>query len=163
MAKIMKRVLSGLLLVMIIFLATSCKYGAKIVDSGMVFRDGVLNANMTYGAYYIDEGSEEYLYDESSPKTRTYVLKEETKSQEMFSEFPHVDFKKEMVLVHFYTDVYSRERKIKSVEVGEDKILRIVFKLKSAWGKKDASMPQQKVLVIKMNKLDINSAEIIKE
>ncbi len=153
------------------FLATGCvRYNARIVDSGVSFRQAFLEENRTYGAYYHndaydpeqDDWSEEWLYDETSPKTRTYAIKDQATLEEIFAAFPKTDFEKEMVLVHLYTDIYGRARVLKDVSVDENNALKIQFTIQSQSGcvaRGDASAPQCKSLVVKMDRLDITTVE----
>ena len=153
------------------FLTTGCvRYNAKIVNEGISFHQEFLDNNMTYGAYYHnedyspeeDEWTEEWLYDETLPKTRTYVIKDRTALEEIFEVFPETDFEKEMVLVHLYTDIYGRARVLKDVSVDEINVLKIRFTIQNQSGcvaRGDASMPQRKILIVKTDKLDITTAE----
>jgi hypothetical protein len=161
----------GVLAVMCLGLFTGCggnKYNAVVVEDGVAFNTEFLKENMTYGAYYynenynedIDDWSDRYLRDETSPKSREHIIKAKAEFDKIFTEFPlEVDFDKEMVLVYCYTDDNSRPRIIKSIEL-DDTTLKIKFKLKEVKpGVLDSTMPGRKCLVVKMGKLDITTAE----
>ena len=136
--------------------------------------DGILKTefiekNLTYGAYeYYNKEEDEWISagnTESLPRTRTYVIKDEEKLNEACTtpfEIPlEIDFEKEMLLIHFYADMCIRGRYFKKVKIGEDNILRIEFDYLPPEEpfSGDASNPHQKVLIVKINKLDVNAVE----
>ena len=166
----MKKMIIAILLTFVaLFSFSACgnKYNAKIVENGVSIHTEWLENNRTYGAFYenpdCEVENERYVQDKTSPKTRTYVVKGQSGLDEIFSDFLPIDFEKEMVLVYCYTDIYNRNRILGSVCVDENNILQVQFKNKEtirAVG--DATMPQGKVLVIKMDKLEITDVVITK-
>lgn len=156
--------------VLIISMSFGCgnKYSAVIVESELQFTNNFLKNSITYGAYYRnenfnsekDEWDEEWLYDTVSPKTRTYIIGGKFELNEIFSAFPKVDLEKEMVIVYCYTSCYGRSRILKDIQRGDDLILKIKFTIKKGrCGYADASMPQRRILVLKMDKLEVKSVE----
>lgn len=135
---------------------------AEIFGYG-ILRNEYIEANLTYGAnYYYSEENEDYIKVENStsyPETRTYVIKDETALNEAYSTPSEIDFEKEMLLIHFYTDIYSRVRYLGKVQIDENNVLKIEFDIVPNPGVGDASMPVQKVLVVKVDKLEVNAVE----
>jgi len=119
-----------------------------------VLREDFMEANRTYGAHWDEEK------DSTSPEFRTFIVTEKAKLDEIFSVCSEVDFEKGMVVMYAYTSVYgNRYHIIKSVTLN-NKSLRIEFKyVEGKPGLKDASSPQTRFLVIKMDKLDIDTVE----
>jgi len=167
----MKKTLSLVLaLITLLFCFVGCskiEYNATIIKNGISFNADWLSANLTYGAYYPnpdynpdDEESEPALIDRTSPKSRTYIIKEKTVLDEIFENFPDIDFAKEMVIVYCFTTIYDRERVLESVKMDENNILNIEFKSKDNNGRGDASMPGTAILTIRLDRLDITEANI---
>lgn len=164
----------GVVLIMSIGLFTGCggnKYNAVVMESGFSFKSEFLSENMTLGAYYYNENydaeaedpEDEYLRDETSPSHRIFVVKNQDECNLIFSDFQQVDFGKEMLLVYCYTDIYGRPRIIKSIEL-EGATLSVDFALKQAKpGVGDASMPQRRILVIKIKALDVETVSFTKK
>jgi hypothetical protein len=148
-------------------------YNAIIVTGGTWrFKEDFLRANMTGGSFgcfshpgtnilWNENGEPEdtikWEYDETLPRFRTFIITEQARMDEVFSVCPDIDFEKEMVAMYFYTSVYRRERKIKSITL-DNKNLKIEFKIAENEAN-DASMPLTRFLVIKMDKLDIDTVE----
>lgn len=170
MRKILTTITTSILALSALFSFIGCdniKHNAVVVDQGITYKTEWLDANRTYGVYYKnplydpdDEQSEPALTDTTSPKYRTHVINEQTALDEIFVEFPEIDFEKEMVVVYCFTTIYNRERVLETVELGEDNILRIEFKSKNNHGRGDASMPGQGVLTVKMDHLDMTDIQI---
>lgn len=140
-------------------------YHAVEVDSDLVFQENFLKENRVCAIYRnenydpTDDESEEYVWDTTSPVDRTFMVRNEAELNEIFLDFPEVDFEKEMVLIYIYASVYSRPRKIKSV-VFQETNLTIQFQYnKGKFGHADASMPHQSVLIVKMDRLDVTNVK----
>ena len=135
---------------------------AEIFGYG-ILRNEYIEANLTHSAnYYYSEENEDYIKVENStsyPETRTYVIKDETALKEAYSTPSEIDFEKEMLVIHFYTDIYSRVRYLGKVQIDENNVLKIEFDIVPNPGVGDASMPVQKVLVVKVDKLEVNAVE----
>ena len=77
-----------------------------------------------------------------------------------FSEFPEIDFEKEMVLVYCYRTIYIRKQVLEKVALDES-VLNVEFNIvKGKIGHADASAPQRRMLVVKLDKLDITEVNI---
>lgn len=152
----------------ICFTVSACgiSYHAVVVNSGIEFTSDFLKNSITYGAWcdkedYDPEVDEDRgWYDTVSPQTRTYIVREQNEADEIFAVSPAFDFEKEMVLVYCWTEIYnSRPIILKSVQMNTNSTLKVEFSLEKPTGEiGDASIPQRRILVIKMDKLNISSA-----
>ena len=136
-------------------------YNAMIGVGGPIeFREDFLETNRLYDVLYLNENGEwEWELDETLPKFRTFIITEKARLDEVFSVCPEIDFEKEMVVMYVYPGIYSKERIITSITL-DNKILKIKFKIadgKPGYG--NASAPQMHILLIKMDKLDIDTVE----
>ena len=132
-------------------------HNAVIITEGITYQEEWLANNHIYGAY--GENGEEN-YDENTPKSRTYILKNQDELDEVFSEFSEIDFEKEMVLVYCYRTIYIRKHVLEKV-VLDGTILNVEFNVvKGKMGHADASAPSIRMLVLKLDKLDITDANI---
>ena len=132
-------------------------HNAVIITEGTTYQEEWLENNSVYGAY--DENGEEN-YDSNTPKSRTYIVKNQDELDEVFSEFPEMDFEKEMVLVYCYRTIYTRKQVLEKV-VLDGTVLNVEFNIvKGKIGHADASAPQRRMLVIKLDKLDITETNI---
>ena len=123
--------------------------------------------NRTYGAIY-DDGS---LEDPSYPRERVFVIRSQEDFDQIFTQAidgTPIDYQSETYVLYTFTTVYHREFIIKSASV-VDQELTVQFRLKSpndpdengdlppeAVG--DAARPFQRFVLIKVNEIDINSA-----
>ena len=163
MKKIKKIFTIGLTLLLMLCISVSlagCKkmeHNAVIITDGIRYQEEWLKENHVYGAY--DENGEEN-YDENTPKSRTYIIKTRTELNEVFSEFPEIDFEKEMVLVYCYRTIYIRKQVLEKV-VLDGNVLNVEFNVvKGKIGHADASAPSRRMLVVKLDKLDITEVKI---
>lgn len=172
----MKKILClGVIFVMCLGLFAGCgekkgdktvPYNAVVVETDFQFKKDFWKENIISGAinrYYDDEGNLQTVKtfeDETLPNFRIFIVKEQNEFDDIFDVFPQVDFEKEMVIIYIFRTPHSnRTYKIKNVEVC-DKTLKISYaELGGKPGYGDASLPQRKALVIKMDKLDVESVE----
>ncbi len=163
----MKKFLCCLFLIICMLLGCSCNLGAykyhiSVVREGFTLREEWKTANRTYGTYYraeTAEGAWDTLVDKTSPETRTHLMVREEEVNEGFSRFPTVDFEKQMVIVHFYTDIYNRKQKIDYAKL-DGKRLDIRFSITSNNGRGGASMPGTRTLILIMDKLSVEQVTI---
>lgn len=163
MKKIKKLLTIGLAVLLMLCVSISlvgCKkidHNAVIISEGLNYQEEWLDNNHVYGAY--GENGEEN-YDENTPKSRTYIIKTRTELNEVCSEFPEIDFEKEMVLVYCYRTIYIRKQVLEKV-VLDGTILNVEFNVvKGKMGHADASAPSRRMLVLKLDKLDITEVNI---
>ena len=132
-------------------------HNAIIIADGITYQEEWLDNNHVYGAY--GENGEEN-YDENTPKSRTYIIKTRTELNEVFSEFPEIDFENEMLIVYCYRTVYGRKQVLEKV-FSDGNVLRVEFDVvKGKIGHADASAPHRRMLVVKLDKLDIAEVNV---
>ena len=163
MKKIKKLLTIGLAVLLILCMSVSlvgCKkidHNAVIISEGLNYQEEWLDNNHVYGAY--GENGEEN-YDENTPKSRTYIIKTRTELNEVFSEFPEINFEKEMIIVYCYRTVYGRKQVLEKV-FSDGNVLRVEFDVvKGKIGHADASAPHRRMLVVKLDKLDIAEVNV---
>ena len=146
------------------------KYNATVLDTGIEYTAGFLKDSMTYGGWYInpdydpeDETSIDGWYDETSPETRVYILRDKDGADGVFAQSPEFDFEKKTVIVYCWTAINVRKVVLKTVKKDKNGILKISFTLKKArWGTADTSMPQRRILAIELDKTDFSSVQFTK-
>lgn len=171
--KMGKLVYLGVLIFMLLCFFTGCsnrKYNAKIYSkSNDWIKQDFLKNNKVRGAYYFNpdyiagnDYVEEGYYDDSSPKSRTFIITEEESFNQIFLENKlDVNFDKEIVILYIFCDIYPyRNYYIKTISLKKE-VLNITLRLEK-YNKADATMPCQRCLVIKMNKKNLNSINIYK-
>ena len=132
------------------------KFNAVIIKDGIVYQTEWLENNYTFGAG-LDNA---YGYDNTSPKSRTYIVKSSNELDDIFETFPAIDFKKEMVLIYCYTSIYAREHVLEKVSL-KDNVLNVEFNVvKGKIGRADACAPHRRILSVKLDKLDITDAKV---
>lgn len=144
------------------------KYNAKIYNSAEnLFLNSFLEENKVKGAYYKnpdypDDADKKYYYDETSPAYRTFVVNNLDDYSLFFAgDELEVNFDKEMVLIYIFADIYPNRNYIINNILKEGEKVKIYLELEKN-NKKDATAPYQRVLIVKMEKLDISEAEFIK-
>ena len=163
MKKIKKLLTIGLAVLLMLCMSISLVGCGKIDHNAIIIADGItyqeewLDNNHVYGAY--GENGEEN-YDENTPKSRTYIIKTRTELNEVFSEFPEIDFENEMLIVYCYRTVYGRKQVLEKV-FSDGNVLRVEFDVvKGKIGHADASAPHRRMLVVKLDKLDIAEVNV---
>ena len=136
-------------------------FNAMVGVGGTVeFKEEFLKANRTYNVDYMDENGDWFL-DLTSPKFRTYIIREKAQTDEIFSICPDIDFEKDMIVMYAYTSIYGSNRYhiIKKITLN-NKNLKIDYKISAGkLGAFDAPGPRTRFLVLKMDKLDIDTVE----
>jgi hypothetical protein len=136
-------------------------YNAIIGAGGTLrYKEDFLKVNRLYDVLYLNENGEwEWELDETLPKFRAFIITEKARLDEIFSVYPDIDFEKEMVVMYVYPGIYSREQKITSITL-DNKNLKIEFKIPDGKpGYNNATAPQIHFLVLKMDKLEIDTVE----
>ena len=138
----------------------SCKLLNDELSSDML-KDSFLQENRTYGAYY---GGDVASEDNGIPKSRVFIIKTQDEYDAIFESTATVDidFGSEMLILYTFTTEYHRDISLDDWKV-EDKTIGITYEMKDPSkfaGVGDAAMPFQRFLLIKMNKIDIDSAVI---
>ena len=160
--KLLKKVLLVLVLLLSISLLSGCafnviRYDVEIIDNGYQFNDGFLQDHLTYGSY--NNETQDYISNKSTPEEYTFVIKNNEEKNKIFTQLKDVDFEDEMIIVYIYTGIYDAERRITDVEIDEGELsIDFDYKLKIVTG--SASIPQQRVLIIKMNRVNVYNVDV---
>lgn len=123
-----------------------------------------LMENKVKGAHYMiginEYGLEEWEMPQTAPSTRTYIITEEAEFKEIFTGYAdEIDFENKMVIVHLHS-TYGFVYNLNKMEL-EDDTASFYYTRK---GKVDSgSMAVVKCFMVKMDKIDINTAEFIKK
>lgn len=172
----MKKIPSmALTVITIFFLFAGCsinKYNAITYSQANEWiSTSFLEENKVGNAYYknpnyiqnSNDTSDEYYYDETSPKDRTFIIDNQDTFDTIFEKnMLTVDFGKQVLYLYIFADVYpNRNYVIKNILIKENK-LRIYYKLENN-SKKDATAPYQRCLIVVMEKTDTSSVEFIKQ
>lgn len=161
----------GLVLIIILCLlggwSNNNKYNAVLYSDATEWIDETFLKDNRVKAYYPNENyidgqdnpNDKYIYDTNSPSSRVFIVSDEVEYSSIFSNSPlDVDFEYEMVILYIFPDVNpNREYKLKKIEVN-DKILTV----KTNLGRRsvdDATMPCQRCIAIKLNKVEINEVK----
>lgn len=140
-------------LLVLICSITGCSqigYNAAIVQDGIVCRESWFENNLTKGSYQSE-------YDEELPESRTFLVENQEELDEIFSEFPKVDFEREMVLVYCYTTNFIRQQVLEQVAF-ENGIIKVAFDVaRGIPGRADATAPQTRLCIVKLDKLNIST------
>lgn len=156
----MKKVVTVFIsLLLIICFFTGCLYiecNAVILQEGFSYRETWLESNQTRGS--LQRGKQEY--DDSLPKSRTYIIQNQARLEEIFSEFPEIDFDKETVLVYCYTTIYLRKQKLEEVSL-KNAVLTVSFDVvRGKLGHADAAAPHTRLCIIRLDKIDVTKVNI---
>jgi len=169
----MKRIITfGMVLFVIFGLFTGCsgnKYNARMYSKAKdLMLSSFLEDNRVSGACYpnpdyvedAEELVDKYLYDETSPKSRTFTITDVETFDSIFQKDKiEVDFSKEVVYLYIFADMSPREYVIDDISI-EDEKTTIYFKLTKN-NKKDAVRAYQRCLVVIMDKNDTSEVEFI--
>lgn len=173
----MKKVLMICFMLVIAFTMVGCSndntilYNAVMVDRGSIaaaqtvnyFKEDFLLENKVSGVRYKNENydptnpeSEEYIFDESSPKTITYVLDSLDKYEQVFNKNYEIDYDKEILILYLFAATnctYSLD----SVELNNNN-LKITYKSKI----NVTTEPERTFILIKMDKVEFENIEFIR-
>lgn len=158
------------LLIFIFFILVLCgcnnKYNAVLYNHAEKWiSEDFLDNNRVKAYYknenYTEEDDDEYIYDEESPTSRTFIITEQDRFSEIFSKYDKsIDLDSEVVVLYIFSDMSSSDYKIKKIYY-ENQELTIQIKLEYI-NTKDSVMPYQRCIMIKMEKLEIESINFIK-
>lgn len=174
----MKRVLMMCFMLVIAFMMVGCSndndntilYNAVMVNSGSIdtvqianyFKEDFLLENKVSGVYYknenydsINQEREEYIFDESSPKTITYVLDSLDKYEQVFNTNYEIDYDKEILILFLFADTnctYS----LNSVELNNNLIIKYKSKINVT------TEPERTFILIKMDKVEFENIKFIR-
>ena len=127
-------------------------------DAEQWMKEDFLKENITANAflYYDEETSSIITADSSYTRNYTHLVTDKSRFEEIFNHFPQdVDFETEMLIIYISTSVNKRERFIKNLSV-DDNVLNLSFYSKDT-NDFDSVQPYQRCLVVKMDKISIQS------
>ena len=156
----MKKILAIFIsLLLIICSFASCSHvecNAVIFQEEFLCRETWLESNQTLGS--LQGGKQEY--DDSLPESRTYIIQNQEQLEEIFLDFPEIDFDKEILLVYCYTTVYIRKQRLEKVSL-ENGVLTVAFDVvRGKLGHADAASPHTRLCVIRLDKVDVTEVNI---
>lgn len=166
-------VLGTVALLAVIFCCWKNRYGAKLYNGNVntygAVREEFIDQNRVYGAYYFnsecledsDESTEKDIQDKESPKTRTFLIKDEETFKEIFYEDAlDVNFEEEMLVLHIFRVNHVRDYSLKNITV-KGKQVEIEIGLSNSFTAHAAIRGSWHYVVIKMKKLDVDKAVVI--
>lgn len=151
----MKKIVAVYLILIVCFFTGCLKLdnNAVIVQDGVTCRQEWFEENYTRGSYQSE-------YDKELPEDRTYRIDSQDELDEIFSDFPKIDFEREMVVVYCYTTTYIREQKLEKASL-KNGVLYIEFNVvQGMFGHGDATAPQTRLCVIRVDKTEVFEVEI---
>ena len=130
-------------------------------DTKTWFKDDFLMENLTVGSHYIID-DEVMVADETNPKFVKYILRTNEEFNSKFNKFPPmINFEDEMLLIYIFTTTFSGPYNISEISLN-NKILNIDFRAEKSKSFGDnLSSPQQKCLVVKLDKMEITDANFL--
>ena len=165
-----------LVLSLALFLPMGCKetgggneYGATLLNYRL--KESFLKENPVYGVAYTNErydpaednGEFPYLYDETSPANRTFVITEKEQAENIFEDnfidYDKIDFQKEFFIIYLYASYNEYKKIITDAAKDENGVLKITFESVCSSGS-ETPIPIQNSVVIKINKTDFEAVEI---
>ena len=162
----------ALTMLVICFIGCSNKYNATLISNADdIIRPNFLEQNRVSGAFYpnpdyeegVDSADERYIFDESSPESRTFIITEKSQFDDIFDEDKFsIDLTDKMAILYIFADVYgTRDYKLSDIEKTGDR-LEICCSLEYS-AADDATMPFRRCFVIIMDKINIDSAIFINQ
>jgi len=125
--------------------------------------------NKVSGAFYKnenyneDDSSNKYYEDITSPKSRTFIIKEQETFDLIFSETDlEVNFDEEIIVLYIFADSEGYLKYYITNILMEEPKVTIYYKLERS-DKKGATQPYQRCLIVKMDKVNVEEVEFIKE
>lgn len=138
-------------------------YNAKLYDASNWINNDFADNNLIRNVYYSQSDSDEkfFLDDETYPESRTFIIENLEEYNKIFNnnvEDLNVDFNKQVLIVYTFRSTDHRNLKLISANL-QDKILEITFETIFKSGTGDTSTPYQRWMVIKLDKVEIESVE----
>ena len=153
MKKICMACASILILASLLIGCARIEYNATILKDGFAF-------NLEWYENNYTKHSLQSEYNNDLPESRTYVINNQEDLNEVFASFPQIDFDTEMVIVYFYTTTCNRKQKLDNVSF-DNGVLNIEFSNVKAWpGVGDATSPQTRTCVIRMDKIEATDINV---
>ncbi len=137
-------------------------YNATLYDDvNDCIKESFAKESLIRNVYYNDSGYDEVIIieDETVPENRTFIVNTQDAYNEIFVadiEFFDVDFKTQMLIVYTFKAINHRKINIAGIKL-QDSSLNIEYKSPYKHGIGDTSVPYQRWIVVKLDKLDITS------
>ena len=153
MKKICMACASILILASLLIGCARIEYNATILKDGFAF-------NLEWYENNYTKHSLQSEYNNDLPESRTYVINNQEDLNEVFASFPQIDFDTEMVIVYCYTTTCNRKQKLDNVSF-DNGVLNIEFSNVKAWfDVDDATSPQTRTCVIRMDKIEATDINV---
>lgn len=164
----MKKALSLLLLLAVLPILASCnKLHADAVVADVYYRDGVPydpNGEIFFTEPFLSETRvREWNSAETPdglPETRTVVIGDETRCDEVFTDCPFaVDFETEIIVIYATGSIYVRPIRVKNTALSGG-VLKIELSAKKSGSGADAASPHERYVVIKLDKVAFDRVDV---
>ena len=147
------------------------RYNAEIID--IELKDEVIESNRRAGSCYfvVEYNSDNGKYEIADPPgvmsvkedigEQYYIIRSNEEMDNMCISYPEINFDTEMVIIFFYVEYYpNRERKLVTVKADETELLVEHSRRYGSMGRGDAAMPTTGYMIIKIDKIDIETITI---
>jgi len=164
----MKKIISFLLAFTMLFCLTACfDCDAEILIDGVTFKQEFIKNGRLKGDESVTVGNAvqivEYNDTLEDRDKRIIVINNQNHIDEIFDEFPPIDFENEIILICAYRSYTLKPLKLESLKQRENK-LTIKFDIVKNWGdglKMDSIPPSTRYVIIKIEKIAFDSVELI--
>lgn len=157
----LRKIILMLTFVLLICL-TGCKktmpYNARIINDNYEFNEEYIIENKTLGAY-LNNGD---IAGSKYPEERMIIINDETSFKNAFKKFEKIDFTKEMIVMHAFTTASNSEYELKNIKYNEKKLtIEYITKKTNGINPPNASKPDTKWLIVKLDSLDIDEVNFV--
>ena len=154
----------------------SLPYKATVIGSGVVcdwnivprqigyFTDNFWKENLIGGVAYNNENrncedpnDEEYITFDDLPIERVRIIRNKEECENTFLNPIEIDFEKEIIIVYMFCSNYTRTVKVKNIRAVDKNLFVEYTMAKGKLGYKDASAPQRRFMVIKMDNPNVDT------
>lgn len=171
----MKKIIPFLLICVLLFTFVSCvRYHAEAVDVAVVVyktSDGTVvtkhdpivltESFRSETAVRIGNTLPEGVDLDALPETRTILIDDQDEFDAAFENCPfEVDLSTEMIVVYTFSFINSRPTVIKKVSFSDGTLSLKLENKRAKWGVKDACMPYQRYVIVKLDKLDVTEVKV---
>ena len=129
-------------------------HNAVLITEGAIYSESWFDNHLTKGSAQSD-------YDDALPESRTFIIRNQAELNEIFTDFPVVDFSQEMVLVYCYTTCYNGRAQVLEKAVVKNGVLNVEFNVeRGKFGHADASAPLARLCIIRLDNVDFTDVRI---
>lgn len=109
------------------------------------------------------DSADRYIYDKESPTSRTFIISKQNEFDEICSKYNStIDFDSQIIILYVFADVNpNRDYNLDKI-ILEEQSLRIYYRLERK-NLDDTTAPYPRCFMIKMDKVDIMSVELIEK